>query len=1079
MSAGFHLAGSPWWLVLPAAIGLAWLAGTVLRRETGGLPALRAGSIIWLRRAALILGTLIFLEPVYTRVAVRSELPSVAVLIDHSGSMALDDRSMHPTLRLDQAEALGFLDPGQRPDAGRALARALQGVAADLPDLLRALGANLGRDQALAIRERIARHRADLAIRRPAALVEVHGDITAIDSLLDEAITAIDRPVALDDRRRIADRVSASAATIRDLIRHAEDAQGAADTALVAGAEAGSPIAKALGRSAGMTRVERSRALVATHLAPALADRARIELFSFGGDRRDPGILVPLAADSGLRPAGPTDLSGPFSWLSRNWSARHLGAVLLFSDGRQTTGADAVPVVRALAARGAPVHGIQVGDPNPPYDAAIAGISGPVEIFRGENIHLDVRWRVSGFTARAWDLAVHCAGREVARRLVRGDGTWQVARFEIAAADLPEAGGAPLTFMARIEPSRELSAERAIRAGAGLSREVWLGVGGARLGDFFLSGIAPRRADERDVIAGGAVEDRRGNFASRLRGWIVPPESGDYTFWISGDDETEFWLGVSGTPYDRVRLANVPDWTHRAEWDRYAAQRSQPVTLAAGKPVYVEVLHKQGSGAAHIALGWQLPSNRLERPIPAAALAPWSEEVLGGDEADFDRPEASLANNRGEIAVMVNEDPLRVLIVDHQPRWDLRYVVALFERDRRIEVVRRYRSIRLPRGEQELIPAQQAEVDAFDVIILGDLAPGELSADDQRRLAAFVSRRGGFLVCVAGPRGMPWGYSLGDLAEVLPIRAGTAPDGRRSLRLALAPHADDHPVTRILDDLTLNRQLWSALEPVQWAATSVTVKPGVQVLLTTADAAAAPIVAVGRLGAGRTAWIGSDETWRWRDRLGDRVHQAFWSQLMRWGLGARLRGADRRLQVALDRPLIEPHQAVDLRARAILPDGSQAGRLSAEIVRIDADGNPESGTAIRSAFQPVPDTESWSQRLTDLGVGRWRITVTSDHPDLAGISERRELLVHDRPDSEGVDLGADPAGLQRITQAGGGSITDPRGFSRLSAHLADSLEARVVERRSTTSLWQTHLALILIVGCLVGEWVLRKRSGLP
>lgn len=1079
MSAGFHLAGSPWWLVLPAAIGLAWLAGTILRRETEGLPPLRAGAIIWLRRTALILATLIFLEPVYTRVAVRSELPSVAVLIDHSGSMGLDDRSMHPTLRLDQAEALGFLDPAQRPDAGRTIARALQGVAEDIPDVTRALGATLGRDQELAIRERIARHRGDLAGRRPAALVELHGDIAAIDDLLAEAIAVIDRPVTADERRRLADRLASAASSIRDLIRRAEDAQGASDTALVAGAEAGSPIAKALGRSAGMTRVERSRALVEAHLVPGLAGKARIEWFSFGGDRGDPSILVPLAPGSDLRPAGPTDLAGPFSWLSRNWSARHLGAVLLFSDGRQTTGADAVPVVRGLAARGAPVHGVQIGDPTPPYDAAIAGISGPVEIFRGENIHLDVRWRVSGFIARAWDVVVHCAGREVGRRLVRGDGTWQVARFEIAAGDLPDVGGAPLTFTARIEPSRELSTERAIRAGAGLSREVWLGVGGSRLGDFFLSGIAPRRADERDVIAGGEVEDKRANIATRLRGWIVPPESGEYTFWISGDDETEFWLGASGTPYDRVRLAGVPDWTHRAEWDRYTAQRSAPVTLAVGKPVYVEILHKQGSGAAHVALGWQLPSNRLERPIPVGALAPWSDEVLGGDETDFDRPEASLANNRGEIAVMVNEDPLRVLIVDHQPRWDLRYVVALFERDRRIEVVRRYRSIRLPRGEQELIPSQQAEMDAFDVVILGDLAPGELSADDQRRLSSFVSRRGGFLVCVGGPRGMPWGYSLGDLAEVLPIRAGTAPDGRRSLRLALAPHADDHPVTRILDDLKLNRQLWSALEPVQWAATSVTVKPGVQVLLTTADAAAAPIVAVGRLGAGRTAWIGTDETWRWRDRLGDRVHQAFWSQLMRWGLGARLRGADRRLQVALDRPLIEPSQAVDLRARAILADGSQAGNLSAEIVRVDGDGNPIAGTSIRSAFQPVPDTDSWNQRLTDLEEGRWRITVTSDHPDLVGISERRELLVHGRPDSEGVDLGADPAGLQRIAQAGGGIAIDARGFAGLVAGLADRLEARDVERRSTTSLWQTHLALILIVGCLVVEWIVRKRAGLP
>ena len=35
------------------------------------------------------------------------------------------------------------------------------------------------------------------------------------------------------------------------------------------------------------------------------------------------------------------------------------------------------------------------------------------------------------------------------------------------------------------------------------------------------------------------------NYGARLQGYIYPPETGDYTFWITGDNGSQFWLSTN------------------------------------------------------------------------------------------------------------------------------------------------------------------------------------------------------------------------------------------------------------------------------------------------------------------------------------------------------------------------------------------------------------------------------------------------------------------------------------------------------------------------------------------------------
>ncbi|WP_405420093.1 PA14 domain-containing protein [Marinobacter flavimaris] len=75
------------------------------------------------------------------------------------------------------------------------------------------------------------------------------------------------------------------------------------------------------------------------------------------------------------------------------------------------------------------------------------------------------------------------------------------------------------------------------------------------------------------------LSERGDNYGSLVRGYIHPPASGFYTFYVSGDDETELWLSRSSNPDQITRIATVPGWTKELIYDKYASQQSPSIEL--------------------------------------------------------------------------------------------------------------------------------------------------------------------------------------------------------------------------------------------------------------------------------------------------------------------------------------------------------------------------------------------------------------------------------------------------------------------------------------------------------------------
>lgn len=163
-----------------------------------------------------------------------------------------------------------------------------------------------------------------------------------------------------------------------------------------------------------------------------------------------------------------------------------------------------------------------------------------------------------------------------------------------------------------------------LRAGS-ILREVYLDIGGVAISDLTGAPSYPNSPSSVNQITDffEAPTDVFENYGQRLRGYVVPPATGNYTFWIASDDNGELWLSTDESPANRRLIGRVPEWTSSREWGKYAEQQSAPIRLEAGRVYYVEALMKEGGGGDNLAVRWLRPDGPDEGPIPATHLLPW------------------------------------------------------------------------------------------------------------------------------------------------------------------------------------------------------------------------------------------------------------------------------------------------------------------------------------------------------------------------------------------------------------------------------------------------------------------------
>jgi hypothetical protein len=166
-------------------------------------------------------------------------------------------------------------------------------------------------------------------------------------------------------------------------------------------------------------------------------------------------------------------------------------------------------------------------------------------------------------------------------------------------------------------------------------REVWTDVEGAAVSDIPLSQAHSATSQLASFETGKNLGD---HYGTRVRGYVCPPATGKYTFWISGDDDTELWLSDSDQPAGKEKIAYA-DWTSWGEWTRHPDQQSATIYLEAGKKYYIEALHKEAVGRDGVTVGWQLPNGTFERPIPGRRLSPYAPSAARVGSGPEEQPQ--------------------------------------------------------------------------------------------------------------------------------------------------------------------------------------------------------------------------------------------------------------------------------------------------------------------------------------------------------------------------------------------------------------------------------------------------------
>ena len=272
---------------------------------------------------------------------------------------------------------------------------------------------------------------------------------------------------------------------------------------------------------------------------------------------------------------------------------------------------------------------------------------------------------------------------------------------------------------------------------------------------------------------------------------------------------------------------------------------------------------------------------------------------------------------------------LKVLYLEQRFRWQARALSDALKRDSGLryqgfifdaqdgwtqptstwsdEVKREVRPLHWPFfANGEVVREKQDFLDiGYDVIFLGDVDPASpfWRTEYWDWLDAFVDQGGG-LILMAGQNHNPVSHSNNEFARGLyPVSLDLPEDyafrvNRRLVKYwGLKSEAREHELFHLSDDDGRNAELWGSetdgefvpgeLHGLYWYAVTGGAAEGATVLARVAREGDAiddgeVLVASKAHGEGRVLWVGSDDTWLWRQWVGDSYFYKFWQNAIRW-----------------------------------------------------------------------------------------------------------------------------------------------------------------------------------------------------
>ncbi|MFT6239432.1 MAG: putative membrane protein [Akkermansiaceae bacterium] len=447
--------------------------------------------------------------------------------------------------------------------------------------------------------------------------------------------------------------------------------------------------------------------------------------------------------------------------------------------------------------------------------------------------------------------------------------------------------------------------------------------------------------------------------------------------------------------------------------------------------------------------------------------------------------ESTAANNRVERSVRVVNEKINVLCIEGSARWEFRYLRAMLKRDPRINAtfIGTRSQPELAQNSSEYIagfPEDREEAFAYDLVILGDVDSAFFSAEAFQRLDELVRERGGSLLMLCGARFAPASYAGTPVERMLPVEFDPEAEWEdidESVYPVLTPEGRSSLVMTLETDRDENDLVWSRVAPLDRIPPLLAPRPGATVLAELSDTQSRtdryPLVAWQRYGTGKCMMMATDRLWLLRFKTGDKYHWRVWSQCVQFLTLSRLMGEHERIRLETDRATYPVDGRVMLYANLLDDDYEpliQPG-FEIEVSALDVDG--AAGDPQRVTLRPDKSNPGlYEGYFSPPREGGYRVEANAaDRP----LSNSTEFQVADlRPELANTDMQIDH--LLRIAELSGGEVLSALEFQKLSDLLNNEPHTTTV--RTDRPLWDNSLAILLLVGLLGFEWILRRRYDL-
>lgn len=623
-----------------------------------------------------------------------------------------------------------------------------------------------------------------------------------------------------------------------------------------------------------------------------------------------------------------------------------------------------------------------------------------------------------------------------------------------------------------------------------------------------LQGLASATAQGKATLMRKALDQVRGRYEGRDLAGVVLISDGASTGGLSEDAGAgavrdflrtldtrvhTVWAGRPGLKDVAVAKVHADEFAFVRTVVRIDAvirttglpARRVPVTLSTdGQPLRQKIINLP-AGEQEITVTFEITPPRVGRYVYEI-----SAPIADG--------EAVTTNNARSFVVRVIRDKIRVLQVAGQPGWDVRALRQMLKSNPNVDLIsffilRTQDDISLvPNDEMSLIPFPTRELfehqlPSFDLIILQDFEYLPYGIGDYlENIRSYVEGGGGLAMLGGAASFTSGGYYGTPVAAALPVELyGPFDRGAILDTQKFSPVLTDagkvHPVTSLRYAAADNLATWRGLPPLEGVNLVAGAKSDATVLayhprLRTKANKPMPVIVAGDHGKGRSLAVTTDTLWRWgfgaAARPGDdgRNYTKLWENAMRW----LIQDPDlRNLHVDSDAVEYTPGEpvrvAVRLRGRDYQPLPSGAVEL---VVRRGVD--PSRAVQIEATKLTTGDDGTATHELGGLPPGVYRVEGRAriagrqvDATDIFLVREGGTEL--DRP------VG-DPATLEVLSAGTGGVALGPA--EALPRRLAfDPPRIVRVDRRTDVELWSRPGLLLLVVGLLGLEWLLRQRSG--